>query len=81
MACLKGLTALVLTHVRLTPQVNVLFDAVAIAIAIFMHMGGEHPHPRSCPFAHPSGLFHRHPIAKTCTDISFAHSLLPRRSF
>ena len=38
MACLKGLTALVLTHVRLTPQVNVLFDAVAIAISIFMHM-------------------------------------------
>ena len=38
MACLKGLTALVLTHVRLTPQVNVLFDAAAIAISILMHM-------------------------------------------
>ena len=38
MACLKGLTALMLTHVRLTPQVDVPFDAVAISISIFVHM-------------------------------------------
>ena len=38
MVCLKGLTALILTHVRLTPQVDVPFDAVAISISIFVHM-------------------------------------------
>ena len=36
MACLKGLTAPVLTHVRLTPQVDALFDANEIAASILM---------------------------------------------
>ena len=34
MACLKGLTALMLTHVRLTPQVDALFYADAIEFSI-----------------------------------------------
>ena len=38
MACLKGLTALMLTHVRLTPQVDALFDAVAITVSISMRI-------------------------------------------
>ena len=38
MACLKGLAALVLTHVRLTPQVDALFDAVAITVSISMRI-------------------------------------------
>ena len=36
MACLKDLTELVLTHVRLTLQVDVLFDANEIALPILM---------------------------------------------
>ena len=38
MACLKGLTELVLTHMRLAPQVDVLFDANEIAVSIFMRI-------------------------------------------
>ena len=38
MACLKGLTALVLTHMRLTQQVDVIFDAVTISISIFVRI-------------------------------------------
>ena len=36
MAWLKGLTELVLTHVRLTLQVDVLFDGNEIEITILM---------------------------------------------
>ena len=38
MACLKELTELVLTHMRLTPQVDVLFDADEIAVSIFVRI-------------------------------------------
>ena len=38
MACLKGLIELVLTHVRLTLQVDVLFYANEIAASIFVRI-------------------------------------------
>ena len=50
MACLKGLTALMLTHVRFTPQVYALFDAVAITVSISMHIEASTPSSAAAPF-------------------------------
>ena len=81
MACLKGLIELVLTHVRLTLQVDVLFYANEIAASIFVRIEVEQPHRQPHPFPHPSGSTRRQPTTKTCADISFSHSILPRSSF
>ena len=90
MACLKGLTAPVLTHVRLTPQVDVLFDANEIAVSIFMRIepsgliGGRTPSltPRPQLMGSQKQRHVRAPPLHTLPShrVRFSCSLSPRAS-